>query len=135
MLNLFLKPAEDPDYIRFGRGSVSFDFDIQLGGHMLDAYFEDRLSLEPGTISRNKKHAIDLFDEHGKTLSTFRTKHERSYIKFDEDSHKRERRLLRIHRIILAVSIKNNLEAVKTIDVQTFKEEIKDDAVLCSLLG
>ena len=135
MLNLFLKPAEDPEYIRFGRGSVSFDFDIQLGGHMLDAYFEDRLSLEPGTISRNKKHAIDLFDEHGKTLSTFRTKHERSYIKFDEDSHKRERRLLKIHRIILAVSIKNNLEAVKTIDVQKFKEEIKGDTALCSLLG
>ena len=134
MLNLFLKPAEDPDYIRFGRGSVSFDFDIQLGGHMLDAYFEDRLSLEPGTILRNKKHAIDLFDEHGKTLSTYRAKHERSYKKFDEDSHKRERRLLRIHRIILAVSIKNNLEAVKTIDVQTFKEELKDDKEILSLL-
>lgn len=134
MLNLFLKPAEDPDYIRFGRGSVSFDFDIKLGGHMLDAYFEDRLSLEPGTILRNKKHAIDLFDEHGKTLSTYRAKHERSYKEFDEDSHKRERRLLRIHRIILAVSIKNNLEAVKTIDVQTFKEEIKDDKEILSLL-
>lgn len=134
MLNLFLKQAEDPEYISFGRGSVSFDFDIQLGGHMLDAYFEDRLSLEPGTILRNKKHAIDLFDKHGKTLSTYRTKHERSYIKFDEDSHKRERRLLRIHRIILAVSIKNNLKAVKTIDVQTFKEEIKDDKEILSLL-
>lgn len=135
MLDLYLKPADEPDYIKFGEGSVSFDFAIELGGHMLDAYFEDRLSLNRGTILRNKKHAIDLFDEHGKTLSTFRTKHERSYIKFDEDSHKRERRLLRIHRIILAVSIKNNLEAVKTIDVQTFKKEIKDDKVLCSLLG
>ena len=101
---------------------------------MLDAYFEDRLSLNRGTILRNKKHAIELFDELGKTLSTYRTKHERSYIKFDEDSHKRERRLLRIHRIILAVSIKNNLEAVKTIDVQTFKEELKDDKEILSLL-
>ena len=134
MLDLYLKPADESDYIKFGKGSVSFDFAIELGGHMLDAYFEDRLSLNRGTILRNKKHAIELFDELGKTLSTYRTKHERSYIKFDEDSHKSEMRLLRIHRLILAVSIKHKLPAVKNINVQKFKEEIKDDTVLFSFL-
>lgn len=134
MLDLYLKPADEPDYLRFGEGSVSFDFAIELGGHMLDAYFEDRLSLNRGTILRNKKHAIELFSEQGKTLSTHRNNHNRNYFKFNDESHKSERRLLRIHRLILAVSIKHHLPAVKDINVQTFKEEIKDDTVLFSFL-
>ena len=123
-LDLYVKKTDEELPMQFGSGCATFEFRIQYGGHLLDGYFEHRLDLERGSLKRIKKHALEAFD------GTLDRSNKRTYDNIEYLS-KTDKRILKIHLIILAVSLKLGL--VKE-NVEELEKELTGDGKLVKFM-